>query len=353
MRVIPGVRVEIVPMADGGDGTLEALLKGTGGRLRSWWVTGPMGERVRANWGVLGDGETAVIELAKASGLALVPVGMCNPLISTTYGTGELIRRVLDLGFRRILIGIGGSATNDGGAGIAQAVGARLLNRKGAELAWGGAALINLEHIDIAGVDRRIKECRIGVACDVSNPLCGPEGASVVYSPQKGATPQGVEVLEKALRRYAEVIQKELGLDVEDMPFTGAAGGAGVGVLAFLGAELFSGVELISEVLRLGERFEGASLVITGEGRIDSQTAYGKTAVGVAKRAKALGIPTVALAGTLGDGYEEVYKADIDAVTSILSRPMTLEEAQEKTASLLEESAERLTRLLMTGKRMK
>jgi len=350
-RVLPDVVTSLVPMADGGEGTTQALIDALGGEMVPVEVTDPMGGRVLAHWGFLSDGVTAVIEMAVASGLSLVPPGKRNPLSATTYGTGELIRHALEKGCRKFIIGIGGSATNDGGAGMAQALGARLLDAKGEAIAFGGAALSSLEHIDVATLDSRLADCDILLACDVDNPLCGPNGASCVYGPQKGATDKMVAQLDKALAPYADVIERDLGLDIRDIPGAGAAGGLGAGLMVFLKARLELGVEVIIQATGLITHLKGAELVFTGEGRIDSQTACGKTPVGVARRAKEFGLPVIAIAGEIGDGYQAVFREGIDSVFSIAPGPISLSQSLSMAEELTADTAERAVRLFISGRR--
>lgn len=345
LRVCPDADMRVMPMADGGEGTVEAMVTGTSGRTRMAEVTGPLGERVRAAYGVLGDGQTAVIEMAAASGLALVPLEQRDPRIATTRGTGELIAHALDSGVQRIIVGIGGSATNDGGAGMAQALGYHLLDASGRELAPGGAMLRNLATIDGHGRHTGLDHCEILVACDVTNPLCGPLGASHVYGPQKGASPETACELDKALRHFAGVIRDQLVMDVMDVPGSGAAGGLGAGLLAFTGAKLRPGVALVAEACRLERAIAGADLVLTGEGRIDAQSAFGKVPVGVAQIAARHGVPTVAVAGALGAGFETVYEHGICAAFGITRAPQPLEEAYARAESGLEETAGAIARL--------
>jgi len=341
----------LVPMADGGEGTTRALLDAIGGDMIKVAVTDPMGGRVLAHWGFLADGITAVIEMAAASGLSLVPPEKRNPFLATTYGTGELISHALEKGCRKFIIGIGGSATNDGGAGMAQALGARLLDAKGEAIALGGAALSNLEHIDTSTLDSRLADCDVLLACDVDNPLCGPSGASCVYGPQKGATSQMVAQLDEALNHYAGVIQRDLGIDIRDVPGAGAAGGLGAGLLVFLKARLEPGVEVIIQATGLIEHLKEADLVFTGEGRIDGQTVCGKTPVGVARRAKELGLPVIALAGEIGDGYQAVFEEGIDSVFSIAPGPISLSRSLSMAEELTADAAERAMRLFICGRR--
>jgi len=343
----PQAEVVCVPMADGGEGTVRALVAATGGTLRQAAVTGPLGEPVEAEFGLLGDGQTAVIEMAAASGLPLVPPDRRDPTRTTTRGTGELIQAALDLGARHLILGIGGSATVDGGAGMAQALGARLLDAAGRPIGPGGGELDRLARIDLSAMDPRLKAVRCEVACDVTNPLVGPRGAARVYGPQKGATPEMVERLDANLAHLADVIQRDLGLDVRDVPGAGAAGGLGAGLVAFLGATLRRGIELVIGAVRLEEKLRGADLVLVGEGRMDAQTAYGKVPVGVSRLAARMGIPAVALVGSLGDGFEAAHPEGIAACFSILDRPMALAEAIERAPELLARAAEQILRLFL------
>ena len=345
----PDSETVLVPVADGGDGTLNALVDSTNGHTFCSTVTGPLGQPLEAMWGVMGDGQTAVIEMARSSGLALVPPRRRNPRTTTTRGTGEIIKEALDRGFSRIIVGLGGSATNDGGAGMASALGVRFLNARGQLLLDGGAALAQLASIDISHRHSRLTEAAVVGATDVTNPLCGPTGASAVYGPQKGASPAVVAELDSALLNFAEVVQRDLGREVLDQPRAGAAGGLGAGLVAFAGAEMRSGIDMVCEVLGFDEHLEGADLVITGEGRADATTMYDKAPVGVARRALARGAPTVLMAGSIGPGYEELFKHGIASVTCIADRPMRLEESLARTSELLEGAAERVLRLLRVG----
>lgn len=343
-RALPGVVVETVPMADGGEGTVDALVEATGGRFVEVTVTGPLGEDVRVRFGILGDGGTAVIEMAAASGLPLVPPERRNPLLTTTYGTGQLIRAALDRGARRIIVGLGGSATVDGGAGMAQALGARLLDADGRELGWGGGELGRLARIDVAGLDPRLRQTEILVACDVSNPLYGPEGAAPVFGPQKGATAAMVRRLDDNLRHFARILRRDLGVEVGQLPGGGAAGGLGAGLVAFCGARLRPGAELVMEAVGLEARLAGADLVVTGEGRLDRQTAYGKTAAAVGRLARKLGVPAVAICGSIGEEVDRQLLEDCGLVgaCAAVARPMSLQEAMGGVEALLEQAAERL-----------
>jgi glycerate kinase len=333
-------------MADGGEGTVDALVAATGGRIVSVRVTGPLGEPVDSFFGILGDGETAVIEMAAAAGLHLVPPEKRNPMVTTTYGVGELMRAALDAGCRRLIIGIGGSATNDGGAGMAQALGVRLLDEQGNEIGFGGGALERLARLDLSDFDRRVWDAEILVACDVTNPLTGPNGASAVYGPQKGATPEMVRQLDANLRHYAAVLQRDLGVEVETVAGAGAAGGLGAGLLAFCRAQLRRGVELVIHAVRLPERVQKADLVITGEGCLDFQTGFGKVPHGVAQVAKRYGKSVIALVGQLGEGAERCRQWGIDACFPILSKPMSEQEAMANAIPLLRRAAEELGWLL-------
>ena len=348
-RAAPDAEIALVPVADGGDGTLETLVEGSGGEIRSIEVTGPLGERRAAEWGAMGDRRTAVIEMARTSGLALVPDADRNPLVTTTFGLGEAIASALDAGFRRFIIGIGGSATNDAGAGMSQALGVRLLDRAGADLPHGGAALANLCAIDMSGLDARIRECEMLVACDVNNPLTGPTGASAIYGPQKGATPQMVAQLDAALAHFARIALRDIGADISEVPGAGAAGGLGGGLIAFTNARLMAGVDIVLDTVNLDDFLQDADLVITGEGSIDHSTIYNKAPVGVAARAKQRGIPVVAIAGSLGSGFQDVREHGIDALAAITTAPMTLDEASERAAELIADSTEQALRLMQVG----
>jgi len=348
-RALPGVVTIVKPMADGGEGTVKALISARGGEIIKTRVTGPLDNKVLAAWGIFPDGMTAVIEMAAASGITLVPPGKPNPLKATTYGTGELILAALKRGCRKMIVGLGGSATNDGGAGMAQALGARLLDKNNKDLPPGGAALINLHHIDISGIDSRIANSEILAATDVTNPLCGLKGASSVYGPQKGATPEMVTLLDTALKHYAAVIKKELGIDVRDVPGAGAAGGLGAGLLAFAGAKIVSGIEMVIEASALAEELRDADLIITGEGRLDRQSAYGKVPAGVAIRAKQADVPVIAITGSLGPGYESIYRLGVDSVMVVANGPLSLEESMSNVGTLITDAAERAVKKFMVG----
>ena len=350
MRAAPDAETTLIPVADGGDGTLAALIDTSGGRYFEAVVSGPLGEPAVARWGVMGDGQTAVIEMALASGLALLSDEQRDPRRASTYGTGELMRAALDAGYARIIVGLGGSATNDGGVGMAAALGVRFRDDGGQDLAPGGAALARLAQIDTGGVHPGLADAVIIGATDVTNPLCGATGASAIFGPQKGAAPAVVAELDGCLANLAQVIERDLGIGVADAPGAGAAGGLGAGLLAFAGAELRSGIDLVCEVLDFDRYAAGADLVITGEGRADRSTAFDKAPVGIARRSRAFGTPTILLAGSLGPGYELLYEHGIDAIIPIAEEPATLEYSLRNGAELLERAAERALRLYLLGR---
>lgn len=322
-----------LPAADGGEGTAESLVIATGGRMQARIVTGPLGTPVEAAFGILGDGRTAIVEMAAAAGLMLVPRDRRDPLAATTCGVGELILAALDSGCRHIILGLGGSATNDGGAGMAQALGVSLRDDAGADLPFGGGALARLARIDLSGLDPRLAGCRVEVACDVDNPLTGPLGASAIFGPQKGATPDMVRRLDDNLALYARAIAAATGNRVDTVPGAGAAGGMGAAALAFLGGVLRPGVDIVMDALGLDAIVADADLVITGEGRIDGQTVHGKAPIGVARIARRHGRPVIGIAGALGADAAAVHVHGIDAVFSVVNRPCTLEEALAEAAT--------------------
>lgn len=325
--IFPDAHYVKIPVADGGEGTVEAMVAATKGNIVRLKVTGPLGTQVEAFYGLSGDASTAYIEMAAASGLERVPAAQRDPLITTSFGTGELIRHALDKGVGHIIIGIGGSATNDGGAGMMQALGVKLLDKDRRPLPVGGAALAQLAHLDLAGLDARWQRVSVTAACDVDNPLCGEKGASAVFGPQKGATPEMVAQLDAALHHYGELLERETGRAVLTQPGAGAAGGMGAALLGMLSARLRPGIEIVTETLRLDEAVRDADLVITGEGRLDSQSIHGKTPIGVARVAKRHGVPVIAIAGSLTPDYSVVHQHGIDAAFSVLDRIVTLEEA--------------------------
>lgn len=330
-KVMPDAEFVKLPMADGGEGTVQSLVDATGGRIVTATVTGPLGQPVEGFYGLLGDGSTAVIEMAAASGLHLVEPAKRNPLLTTTYGTGELIKAALDAGVKHIIVGIGGSATNDGGIGMAQALGARLQDEQGADLVYGGGALEKLASIDLSGLDSRLTDVKLEVACDVDNPLCGPKGASHIFGPQKGATPEMVEQLDSNLAHYAEVIRQTNGKEVIDQAGAGAAGGLGAALLGLFDASLRPGISIVMDAVNLAEVVKDADLVITGEGRIDSQTIHGKTPIGVARTAKQYDLPVIGIAGSIAQDCHVVHEHGIDAVYSVVlgatDLPTALKEA--------------------------
>ncbi|WP_158736800.1 glycerate kinase [Alteribacillus sp. YIM 98480] len=335
---VPEASVKVMPLADGGEGTVDALVRGTNGSFFKTAVQGPLGERVEATWGILGDGKTAVIEMAEASGLPLVEKNRLNPLQASTYGTGQLIETALDHGCTKVILGIGGSATNDGGAGMASALGIQFLDKNGEELPAGGESLLYLDQIVTDNLDPRLQQTEIMVACDVTNPLCGPNGASEIYGPQKGAAPDMIKTLDKALLHYANMIKEQLSINIIDVPGSGAAGGLGGGLLAFLNGELRPGIDIVLEVIEIEKELQRADLVITGEGKTDKQTTFGKAPMGVGQRAQRTRIPVICISGSLAHGYEQLEKHGIQACFSILDEPKTLEEAMNETDRLIEET---------------
>ena len=346
----PDAELVMLPIADGGDGTVDAMVAATNGEHRPLRVRGPLGDPVDAGYGLIGQRSTAVIEMAKAAGLALLPPDKRDPRVTTTYGVGELLQHAYDAGARHFIVGIGGSATNDGGAGMAQALGYHLLDDQGHELPPGGLALKRLARIHVGGVHSNWKEAEVDVASDVSNPLTGPNGASAVYGPQKGATPEMVAELDAALRRLAEVIRRDLGADVEQLPGAGAAGGLGGGLVAFAGGRLRPGAEMVMEALKLDDKLQGADLVITGEGRLDSQTArFGKGPAAVARHARNAGVPVVGIAGSLADEAE--LGLLFDGLMATVVEPCSLEQAIAQARPMLARAAKRAIRLMLTGKR--
>ena len=350
-QVFPEAQVVEVPVADGGEGTVEALVAAHRGELASLRVEGPLGDPVEAAFGLIEGGRTAVVELAASSGLPLLEPGRRDPRRTSTFGFGELLQEARSRGARRIIAGIGGSATNDGGAGMAQALGYRLLDEEERDLPRGGAALLRLARIDASGVDSAWKQVEVQVACDVTNPLTGPEGATRVYGPQKGATEEMMDELDRALGRLASIVEKDLGVAVADIPGAGAAGGAGAGLVAFLGAQLTRGAPLIVEAAGFDAALEGAVAVFTGEGRIDGQTAYGKGPMEVANRARSVNVPAVILAGSLGEGWEKVLENGAAAVLPIAEGPSSLEQMERESAVLVERAAARACRLIAVGLR--
>jgi glycerate kinase len=354
-RVLPGAECIKVPMADGGEGTVQSLVDARGGRFIHLKVHGPARRRVRARYGMLADGRTAVIEMAEASGLPLVKGAARNPLRTTTYGTGELIADALDRGARAIIIGIGGSATNDGGAGMAQALGIRFLDKRGRVIRAraSGGMLDRIAAIDASQVHPELPFARVTVACDVDNPLCGPRGAARVFGPQKGATPATVRRLDANLRHFGKLIRRELGIDIMNRKGTGAAGGLGGGLVAFVHARLKRGIDIVIEATGLLGHMQGADLVFTAEGRVDFQTAFGKTPAGVAQAARRLGIPVIAIGGSLADDARGVFRHGIDALQSAVARDMRLEDALARAPEYIADAAERALRLVLIGRNLR
>jgi len=353
-RFLPEAEIVKVPMADGGEGTVQSLVDASDGRIVDVTVYDPLGRKIKSFFGIMGGGKTAVIEMAAASGLPLLRMGERSPRTASTRGTGDLINAALNEGCTRIIMGIGGSATNDGGRGMAEALGARFLDKEGKPLSSpGGGALADLDRIDISGLDSRVARTEFVVACDVDNPLTGPRGASAVYGPQKGATPADVEFLDAALANYARAVKEQLGLDVNDMPGAGAAGGLGAGLVAFCNAKLRRGAEIVVDATRLVEKCFGADLVITGEGRTDFQTKFGKTPMGVAKAAKLHDIPVILISGALATGARDMYGVGVDALFAIPNAPITLETSLKEAPSLLADAAENVVRTFVSARGVK
>jgi glycerate kinase len=345
-RVIPEAGIISIPIADGGEGTVDALVKATGGTIIPVPTVDALNRPVQAFYGISGNQKTAVIEMASASGLELLEPNERNPLITSTYGTGLLLKAAMEAGFTQIIIGIGGSATNDGGAGMAQALGFRLLDKNGNPIGPGGGSLGELHSIDRSNVHPLLKKTKITVACDVHNQLLGASGATRVYGPQKGATPEMLEILEKNMTHFAQILQQEFNIDISCIPGSGAAGGLGAGLMTFCKAAMASGFELISKQTHLEEYIRQATLVFTAEGKIDSQTASGKTISGVAKLAKKYQVPVIALAGIITDDLSELYNQGVTSVFSIANEPMSLEESKARATELLTGTSERIMRLV-------
>jgi len=347
-KVFSEAKVIKVPLADGGEGTVESLVESAGGKIFTKEVISPLGEKVKASFGVLSEGSTAIIEMAQASGFSLVPREKRNPLWTTTYGTGELIKSALDEGCKKIIVGIGGSATVDGGAGMAQALGAQILDKEGKEIGFGGGNLgrtvrINMEHFDF-----RVKNVKVIVASDVDNPLCGERGAAKVYGPQKGANKEMVKILEESLVHFARIVKKFLNKDVKDIPGAGAAGGLGAGLVAFMNAEIKPGIDIIIKASHLEEKMRGVDLVISGEGRIDEQTLYGKVPVGVLKIAKKRNIPLILIGGEVRE-RKLLYKEGVSAIISCIDRIVSLKEALKGARVNLMNASEQAMRLIKLG----
>ncbi len=345
-EIYPNATYIKLPIADGGEGTVEALVLATNGKVVKTKVTGPLGNNIDSFYGVCGDEKTVVIEMVASSGLDLVPFDKRNPLITTSFGTGELILKALDAGFRKFIIGIGGSATNDAGAGMLQALGVKLLDIHGKEIAYGGGSLSSLVRIDIDKLDSRILESHIEVACDVNNPLTGANGASAIFGPQKGATPQMVKILDDCLSHFANMVKRNLGKEIDKQNGAGAAGGMGAALQGFLNAKLLPGVEIIIEQTKLKNLVQNANLVITGEGRIDGQSIFGKAPVGIATLAKEYNVPVIAIAGSLGKDVNLVREYGINAVFSVVNTPCTLEDALKNAEENVRISAKNIAEVL-------
>ncbi|MCO7176420.1 glycerate kinase [Sporolactobacillus kofuensis] len=352
-HVWPDADYVLVPMADGGEGTVRSLVDAGEGELITQKVTGPLGKPISAFFGLINNGSTAVIEMAAASGIEHLTPTERNPLITTTYGVGELIRSAMDHGARHLILGLGGSATNDGGCGMAQALGARLLNKQGQELPFGGAALAQLDSIDLSAIDPRLHELHVEAATDVTNPLTGQKGASAIYGPQKGASEEEVSQLDHALHNFATVVHDQFGVNIEQIPGAGAAGGLGAGTLFFLQGKLSPGIDLVIKESKLAQKVIGASLVITGEGKIDGQTIYGKTPIGVASCAKQQGIPVIALAGSLSEGCNAVLSHGIDALFSVVPGAVSLEDALKDAKPNIVRTAANIARVWNLGMHQK
>ena len=354
LRTMPDAQIQKAPLVDGGEGFTEALVSATQGTLHHLTVTGPVGQPVESHFGFLGGTEqkTAVLEMAAAAGLRLVPADARNPLVTTTTGVGELIKAALDHGAERILIGCGDSGTNDGGAGMAQALGVVLRDSAGRELKRGGGELAKLHAIDMSGRDPRLNQVPLDVACNWHNVLCGSKGVARVFGPQKGASPEEVNQLAAALDRYAEVIERDVGLDVRETPGSGASGGLGAGLQALVGATLYPRYDIVMQYLELDSLLQSVDLVITAEGSVDFQTPRGKIPVEVAQRAKHHGLPVIAIAGTIGRDASVNFEHGIDAISTIVKGPCTLAEAIEQAPDLLAYAAERVMRLVRVGQQL-
>ncbi|HGO5824302.1 TPA: glycerate kinase [Mannheimia haemolytica] len=344
-RVFPEAEYQLVPMADGGEGSVQSLVDATHGSLQKISVIAPLANEVEGFFGLSGDQKTAFIEMAAASGLHLVPMEQRNPLVTTSYGTGQLIKAALDLGVEKIILGIGGSATNDGGVGMLQALGAKFLNAEQREIGFGGEALSQIQQIDLSGLDSRLSQVEFEVACDVDNPLCGERGASAIFGPQKGATAEMVKTLDQALLHFAETVKSQLGIEIAEKAGAGAAGGMGGGLLLLPNVTLRSGVQIILEATDLAEKLANADLVVTGEGRMDAQSIAGKTPIGVSKTAKQFGKPMIAIVGSLKEDYPVVYQHGIDAVFPIIRQVSNLETVLKSGKENLISTAENVARL--------
>ncbi|MCH2495079.1 MAG: glycerate kinase [Dehalococcoidia bacterium] len=341
------IKTNLVPVADGGDGTLQTMVDVTGGKIITETVRDPLGRNIDSVWGKLGDDNSAVIEMAKASGLALLNENEKSATLTSTYGTGQLFKFALDQGIDNFIIGIGGSATNDGGAGFVSALGAKLYDENGKEVESNGISLSSIRDIDMSNFDKRVKNTSVRVACDVTNPLCGNEGASAIFGPQKGANPEEVNLLDKNLLHWASLIKDQLGKDILNVPGAGAAGGLGAGLMAFTDAELSIGANIVLDSLNYDEHLRDVDLVIVGEGSTDKSTQFNKSPVAVAMRAKKLGIPVICLSGSIGEGYSESRDLGISSFFSIVSGPTELKYAIENAHELIVKSTEEIIRSLL------
>lgn len=350
MNEFPDFEINVVPVADGGEGTAEALMEASAGKRIPLKVFDPLMRVIESSFIIMGDGETAVIEMASASGLELLDHDERNPWIATSFGTGQLIAEALNRECRRVIIALGGSATNDAGVGMAKALGVKFLDKNKKEVGIGGGELVHIRSIDVSGLDKRIAVTEFIAACDVTNPLTGISGASFVYGPQKGADKLMTEKLDANLKHYANLILEQTGKEIDSVQGAGAAGGLGAGLLAYTGATLKPGFEIVRNEIKLDEKIRRADLIITGEGKLDSQTKYGKTPIGVAGVAKIYSKPVIAIAGTLGEGYQELYNYGFNAIFSILDKPMTLDEALITAPNLLERCGRNIIRLWITSK---
>lgn len=347
-RVFPDCDLIGIPVADGGEGTVDAVIKVTGGDIRKCIVAGPLMERTEAFYGELKDG-SAIIEMAAASGLPKLPKEQQNPLNTSTFGTGELIKDALDRGHRRIFIAIGGSATNDGGMGAMTALGIRFLDEEGEPLAGRGADLIKVRDIDISGLHPTVGETEFTVMCDVNNPLTGPKGATYTFGRQKGGTPEILDELEAGMKQYAFVLLKKTGIDVDQIPGSGAAGGLGAALCVFLNAKLKSGIETVLDVIDFNKRIEYVDLVITGEGRLDWQSSFGKVPSGIGNRCRHMGIPVIALVGGMGEGANRIYEQGVNSIITSINGAMSIDEALERSEELYLDAAERMFRMVRVG----
>lgn len=345
-RIVPEAEISCIPLADGGEGTVEALVTATGGKIIQVPSVDALNRPIQSFYGVLGDDKTAVIEMAAASGIEMLAPEERNPLMTSTYGTGLLLKAAMEAGFTQIILGIGGSATNDGGAGMAQSLGFGLQDKNNNPIGWGGGSLGELHRIDCSNVHPLLRKVKISVACDVQNPLLGPSGATHIYGQQKGATPEMLEILEKNMTHFSQILHQEFGVDYALIPGAGAAGGSGAGLMAFCNAEMVSGFELISRLAHLEENISRTSLVFTAEGKIDSQTAFGKTISGVAQLGKKYQVPVIALAGMVSADLAELYNQGLTSAFAIANRPMSLDESKANAAQLLTETSEQIMRLV-------